>query len=494
MCLSSATALAQDPDDVAKAPTGENLTLGLSPSAPQTTQLPGGVTPAFGQQAKDEKDWRFDFHGFMTVPLRAGINTRENPGPSQSSTVLHAPPLVPGPFGTFQYIGLVPNPWVQLNFSVGNPTVTATAIIAAKTVSDANSFFQPPDQMGINDAFLTFRVPLQGARLEWNAGAFTNRYGLMGEYDEGRYGTPVIGRLQGAGETLTAAMSLGSMTVLAEHGLLGQIDKAPLGVQPDGWNGFSDPNVGSSFAHHFHLGLGYASLVQLGVHYVTAWSQDDRAAAQLQPDGRVTVLGADARLTARRFGHLYLGFAYAQAKQARSVGNVLSVLNAQGGPGLRDQYLGPSVDGSLSTLAGQYDLSLGKLLRYPRPFNGEGPDVVFSLFGMLTRVASKDAAYDQVSKFKYGAEATYSMLRWLAVSGRYDRVAPNTKNDYQTFAVVSPRLIFRSDYNAQDQVVLQYSRWIDGSGVVVQKGFPPTDDPSLRPDENVISLSASMWW
>jgi hypothetical protein len=28
----------------------------------------------------------------------------------------------------------------------------------------------------------------------------------------------------------------------------------------------------------------------------------------------------------------------------------------------------------------------------------------------------------------------------------------------------------------------------------VRDGYPPVYDPSIHPDENVISLSASMWW
>src|SRR5579883_1007298 len=66
-------------------------TMGLDPTAPQTAALPGGMTPAFGQKSLSSQDWRFDFHGFLTAPLNAGIGTRAQPAMAgQSTTVLHA--------------------------------------------------------------------------------------------------------------------------------------------------------------------------------------------------------------------------------------------------------------------------------------------------------------------------------------------------------------------------------------------------------------------
>jgi len=46
------------------------IQLGLGPLARRKIgTLPGGVTPAYGQQSADDKDWRFDFHGFLTMPI-----------------------------------------------------------------------------------------------------------------------------------------------------------------------------------------------------------------------------------------------------------------------------------------------------------------------------------------------------------------------------------------------------------------------------------------
>ena len=66
--------------------------LGLDPATPQAAALPGGTAPSFGVAPTKEGDWRFDFHGLLTAPLRAGFNTRDNPREGQSKNVLHSPP------------------------------------------------------------------------------------------------------------------------------------------------------------------------------------------------------------------------------------------------------------------------------------------------------------------------------------------------------------------------------------------------------------------
>jgi hypothetical protein len=163
------------------------------------------------------------------------------------------------------------------------------------------------------------------------------------------------------------------------------------------------------------------------------------------------------------------------------------------------EYLGPNSGGTgeLFTVALQYDLSLGYLLRYPFAFRGDGPDVVVSLFGIETHVSSKEALFDNVTKRKAGVEASYAMLPWLASSIRVDRVVPNANDGDQSFSIVSPRLIFRTGWQAHDQVVLQYSHWFyggqDGKGDV-RSGYPAVNDATIFPDGDVVSLSASMWW
>jgi hypothetical protein len=470
--------------------------LGLALGTPDTGTLPGRFRPSYGVQPVNASDYRFDFHGYLMVPFRVGMNTREHALSTQYTNVFHAPPVVPDDFDRFEHTGVMAQPWVQLGFSYGNSKAAGTIIIAARTVTNAAGFFNPPNELGINDAFLTFKPDFGQVHVEADVGGFANRYGAMGDYDTGRYDTPVIARVGGVGETVRASVALiPGLTLLLEQGLMSQLDKAPLGVEPSGWNDFADPNVGSTFAHHEHVGLNLARRIQLGLHFIDAFTRDDRT-APTTPNGNIAVMGADARFELAPFGRLYLAGAYTNADKARSISGVIRVLNTFGGPGLMQNYLGPNSNGTgkLATVGGQYDLSIGEIVRSPNPYSGYGPDLFASVFGMFTRVSSNDPVYDGVSKVKYGAEVTYSALAWLALSTRYDRVVANVDDARQTFSVVSPRIILRSDYNSQDQITLQYSHWFYGSGVNVRTGYPPVDDPYTVPDENMLSLTANLWW
>ena len=104
----------------------------------------------------------------------------------------------------------------------------------------------------------------------------SNRYGVMGAFDSGRYATPLIARVNAVGETITAGFHFGSTTLILEQGIGGQLGRMPGGLMSSGWNGFADPNTGASYVAHFHAGLGLGELVQFGAHYITAWSQDDQ--------------------------------------------------------------------------------------------------------------------------------------------------------------------------------------------------------------------------
>ncbi len=488
-------------DDAPKAQ-GDALSdpgLGLSPGTPSVATLPGGIGPAYGEKPKDEQDQVFDYHGFITMPLRVGVNTRAGVVTTQQhNLVFHAPPVVPDYADSFNYTSVVPQPYAQLAFSYGNSIVTGTAIIKAWTATTAESFFDPSLQGGITDAFITFNLPnlVKNGHVAINVGAFSNRYGTMGEYDEGHYGTPIIGTTNGVGENIIGRLAIGDVVLSLEQGFQGQLDSPPAGLTSDGSDGFAQPTEGTSLVEHEHLGLTYRRQLTVGLHHMLAWTQDDHADQGLTPDGSINVYGADLRFSASHLGHAYIGGSYTVANNASSVGRILSIMNTQGGLDLMRDYLGPNSggNGKMVTVGGEYNLSLSRLLFYPRDFDGKSRNVVLSAFGILTHVTSADPLYNANHMLKVGCEGTYTLLSWLAASARLDYVNPTNNISGREFGIVSPRLIFRSGWQSRNQVVLQYSRYTYGSNPIVRSGYPAVDDPTLKPDKDMVSLSASMWW
>src|SRR5258708_31266080 len=61
--------------------------LGLSPYAPQTPGLPGGLTIPFSAPAPND-DWTFNFWGYMSAALRVGRGERPVAGPDQYEPTL----------------------------------------------------------------------------------------------------------------------------------------------------------------------------------------------------------------------------------------------------------------------------------------------------------------------------------------------------------------------------------------------------------------------
>ncbi len=490
----------------------EHVGLGLSPHAPeQRSVLPGGVTPAFGAPLAPAAGGHLELHGYLQAGIRAGIGERENVADSgQSRTTLHGDPVVPGAGGYFEATNTVPGPWAELDFSCVTPAVTGTIKIGAWNLSESmasSSYFQPPAQLWVNDAYLAYHPAAFGPlSINWNVGVFPDRYGAMAQFSEGQYGASIIGSIYGIGETLSARYELSQHFALeAEHGFKGDLARAPIGILPGGENDFARPYEGSTLVHHAHLGFDFRGLLRPAVHYISAFSQDDLYDNVDDPDydpdppkadGSIGIIGADVRIDARRFGYLYLGGSRMDATHSRSVSNIVTVLNAGSGKDLMERYFGPNSDGSgkLTLIGGQYSVSLGTLLRYPDEFWGEGPDLQLTLFGLYGHVSSVEDAYDDVDKYKLGGELTYGMLSWLAASARFDRAVPDADRTSSAFSVITTKAIFRSDWQTTASLTLQYSRFLYGSNVELKGDNRLQNTLSGMPDEHVLAVYGTMWW
>jgi hypothetical protein len=183
------------------------------------------------------------------------------------------------------------------------------------------------------------------------------------------------------------------------------------------------------------------------------------------------------------------------ATNAQFVSGIIEVLNARGGQDLVSEYFGPNSDGdgSLTTFGAQYDMSLSRMV-FDEQYRGKNPDVLFSLFGIGTQVASDDPDYDGVLKLKGGTEVTYNILSWFGAGARVDHVRLDDEFNRRAFSIYTGRLLFHTDWQSRDEFAAQYSYFDYGSEVNVARGYPPVDDPSLNPDRHAFSLSATFWW
>jgi len=213
-------------------------------------------------------------------------------------------------------------------------------------------------------------------------------------------------------------------------------------------------------------------------------------------------------------------------------------------------------NGGVLTLSGQYEAKLGDLLG-GSPF-GDGQDLTMKFYGMWNKVKSDDKIADGVSKTKFGTDMIFDVFPVMSVATRFDYLMPNSRYAKQNFGILSPRIILRSSFVTHEQIAFQYSRFIysqracasgtpannysyaGGADATSQVASPyfgatspyfgaPTADavncvqppPSLstpeswgqttqsqdallrgqpvtssqlRPDVNVFSIEASMWW
>jgi hypothetical protein len=106
-------------------------------------------------------------------------------------------------------------------------------------------------------------------------------------------------------------------------------------------------------------------------------------------------------------------------------------------------------------------------------------------------VNSVDPDFDGRRLYKFGAEVTYRCVPWLAISGRADHVVPNSKDSDETFNVISPKLIFKTDWLSHEQVTLAYTHWFYGAHT---HGEFPDNFSRGQLDNEMYALTFGMWF
>jgi hypothetical protein len=542
-----------------------------------------------------DKGWRFDYHGYFRAPLRVGIGRRtpaDTGGyvtPGASETTLHEATVPDDQYLSFQSTAHNMRSWAEAFFTFGNSRVSGTVGIASYNLTEGG-FNDADANWGISQAYLRFTPDLgfENLRLWAKAGALVDKYGMSGRYDAGEYDTYVFGRTHVIGETAHLEYDLApSVTLHFEQGFGG---KKP---DPNQHN-----NARFTLLHHEHLGVELGSDLEIGLHYLNAFSQEefrppgnrvspDRFLAPRNglPDGSLWVAGIEARAELGAFGYLYGSFSHVGAEYALTVSRAIEVLHASGGgefdlgivgnyldsPNCADvtnpwapavpidappgwQALDPNAcsdgNGSVNAFHAQYEFSVTNFqnqLAGGERFHGHGFDVVTKLYGMLALVDSEardttrvppggDLATESpegysITKLKYGADVSVQILPFLSTAVRFDRVEPNDQLPEQSFAVLSPRVTFKTEWVSHERFTLGYSRYFydqrvcrpahiprggtveetvrnprctqpppsavpyDGFGSNVDKQEAETRASGvMRPDLNVFKVEATMWW
>ena len=502
---SSEAAPAPPPPDTGYLP-GERraLGLGLSPQAAEVPELPGGLTTSPGGPAPAD-DWRFNFRGFMSAALRVSTGSRENPTSDQSTLTLHTLPRIVDVYGAFSGTNNPQGSWVDMTFDYGNKTVTAHVKLTTWKPSDGLDWTAVGSQNIVDEAYLSYEViPTGKFRVHWTAGAFRNIYGGLAQYSVGQYNAQIIGMPFGVGETLTAMYDLNDkLTVHVEDGLMGRTGKAPAGVVPTREDNAANPELPSCWVHHLHAGISSKGDIPivLAVHYITNWAQDERDQLPTnnstmywfnggqRPDPRMDVYGIDLRIMDTWLGSFGAAMSYTDAHYAE----LLTGLNFFGsftGEQMTKRFFGPIGGGTAKMGIGgfEYSLGWGRLLRHAAY---SGPELTTSLFADAATITSEDPGANGKRLYKFGSEVTYRFFPWLAASFRADHVAPNSKDLQESFNVISPKLIFKSDWFSHEQVTLAYSRWFYGADTHAEF---PDDFTRGQLDNQMFSLTFGMWF
>lgn len=517
------------------------------PAATRVTNVSG---PA---EAVNDDTWKFEFHGYIRAPMRLGVGKRDNPGAGQSSTTFHSPVIPDDQYLSWQSTPHNKTDWAELYLSMGNSWAKGTVSIQGYNFAEA-AYSNPTTQLGIAQGYvdLTPDLGYENVRLSARVGAFSNKYGSAGKYDAGEYDTYMFGRIHNAGEVLHLDFDIDENNGLwLEHGI------GARKPDPSQYN-----NTRFTMLNHAHIGFKHTEAMQFTAHYLSSWTQEEERNIDTTgtsiagiPDGKMWVAGVDARFDFGAAGYLYAAYSHVGLKDAVTVARAIDVVHASGGGefglGMVDNYLGPSCvnggvrqyypvgapvacsqgNGSVDSLLAQYEFSLTNFRQLSsggQKFWGDGQDVKLALYGMYNKVKSDYEPNDGIHKLKFGADLAFNALPWLTAALRFDRLQPNSRVPEQSFAILSPRLVFKSKFVTREAITLQYSRYMynqrscaagtPADGLVYTPGeekcVQPPSSPvppdgfgssyaalseqrgatTTRPDVNVFKIEATMWW
>jgi hypothetical protein len=471
----------------------------LSPESPPTPPAPGGRAPSFGAPA-DPEAWAFRLGGRFSAWGQAGIGHTPDDAPGQSGTTLHTPALVVGraPF----YAGSA----ATLNFQYGNQTVMGfVSYEAGLTSREWEGYNRTELGPRVRTAYVAITPPPLGdARLRFQFGAFPAHYGAPGQWGWGIFG-PVLA-VHGYGGTGAVDYTLSPNLVASfEYGVAGvpEVDEGFVRGTYTDW-----PENGiSTIVNHAHLGISYQNKYFAKLHLANAvgrnlrnYLDDDPDTPQVEigPDGRMTVAALELRTTPDPYGQFGVTPVYWNFDHALSVHDGIwwGLDWTAGGREMTRKYLGPTSEGTgqIFGVSAEYDGSLSRMLHYPAPFDGNGPDLRMGVaFLPHFTLATDDPTHKGANGYFLGATFEHVLLSWLSTT--YSMFGES--RDETTFDVAgNPQegkflaynatlgLVLHSDWQSRDRLVLAYSRFFYSDFI--------DNNPERPLDHDVFTLGASL--
>lgn len=469
--------------------------LGMSPEAPRSPPAPGGRAPSFGAPT-DPDAWSFRIGGRISAYAQIGIGRTPADQPNEGLK-LHTPPVTVGrsPFWA--------GPGGTLTFQYGNQTVTGfVSLEASLTGKEWEGYYRAENGPRIRTAYvLVTPAPIGDLRLSFQIGSFPNNYGAPGPWGWGVFG-PVLA-VHGYGGTAVGTYNLTPDTQLhMEYGLtaVSAADEGQVGGTFTDW-----PEKGlATLVNHAHLGLSLKNKYFAKLHLARAQGRtfqtylaDDPAHPRVK-DGHWDVAALELRWVGDPYGQLGITPVYWNFQDAASVHNGIwwGIDWTAGSREMNRKFLGPNANanGKLFAVSAEYNFSLSRILKHPQPFDGNGPDLRVSLAVMpYWTLSSADPAYDGTNGYYVGAVLQHVMLSWLSAGYMLygesrDSSTPGNFGETLTGRWVSYSgtvgLLLHSDWQAQDRIVLAYSRYFYSNFADL--------NPERPLDRDVFTLGASV--
>jgi hypothetical protein len=506
---------------------------------------PEGSTAAIAAPTADNaapeklEDWHLEVHGYFRAPMTLGISTRPNPdtpdGPPKGQISYGPNRVVDSSYYSFAYTRLQEQDWAEVTFHVKKKHVDAAVGWMGYWFSATG--FRNPDAAGVPGVgSLTLDTDFDAGSVKPNIalqmGAWWPGFGYFEKYD-----TFTLGRFRHIGEQLRLKVPVNpDLSLELVEGF---------GTARDGTYSYTvatnsplyASKVGADLIAYGNIRLAYKKYVDIGLHYNNEWTRDPYLTADAQATGgkaysdaaqaHLSVVGAEANLSAPVAGHLWISPSVISVKNGWALGSAggTEVMHAQGGLGVASNYLAwtnsPSDStgsGSMFNLGFMYENSLSNVQGKAA---GTVPDVKLSIFGLLANSSldlpsgsqikadstctSNCAPLKSIKQIKYGADVTLQALSWLGLMLRGDTVNYDTNNPGYIFSAITTRLTVASHFLSSESIYLQYSRYIYGDQMLLA-GKWPWGTPLVagsdviqggtyngkKPDMDVIKLQATV--